>query len=144
MDQVYGLLADLMVTIHVGYVAYVIVGQFLIWLGWTVGWRCVRNFWFRVTHLATIGVVVVEEVFDIRCPLTIWEEYFRKLAGQPITGETFLGRLLHSILFYDAPSWVFTVGYLSTGALVLVTILLCPPRWPFVRGAQQPRETSHA
>jgi hypothetical protein len=129
--KMYGFLADLMVAIHVGYVAYVLVGQVLIVVGWWRGWQWVRNFWFRATHVLAIGVVVFEEVASLRCPLTLWEEWFRVRAGQPVTGETFVGRLLHSILFYDAPPWVFTVGYLTTGAVVLLTLILCPPRRPF-------------
>ena len=50
----YGFLADLTVVVHVAYVAYVVVGQALIMVGWGVGWRWVRNFWFRTTHLLAI------------------------------------------------------------------------------------------
>src|SRR5215216_1255065 len=76
----YGFLADLMVAVHVGYVGYVVVGQLLIWLGWALGWKWVRNFWFRATHLLAIGIVAYEEVMGIRCPLSVWEEHFRELA----------------------------------------------------------------
>jgi hypothetical protein len=133
MEGLYGLLADLVVGIHVGYVAFVIVGQVLIWAGWALGWRWVRNFWFRAVHLVMIGAVVFEELSGIRCPLTVWEEALRELAGQPVTGESFLGRALHWMLFYEAPGWMFRVGYLTTGALVLGTFVLCPPRRPFGR-----------
>ena len=129
----YGFLADLMVAIHVGYVGYVVVGQLLIWLGWALGRKWVRNFWFRATHLLAIGVVVYEELMDIRCPLSVWEEYFREQAGQATTGETFLGRLLHSLIFYDFQPWVFTTIYLTTLSVVILTLILCPPRWPFRR-----------
>ena len=76
-----------MVAIHVGYVGYVVLGQLLIWVGWALGWKWVRNFWFRATHLLAIAVVAYEELMDIRCPLTVWEEHFRELAGQPVTGR---------------------------------------------------------
>jgi hypothetical protein len=132
----YGFLADLLVAVHVGYVAYVLIGEALIVAGWPAGWRWVRNFWFRATHLFAIGVVVVEEFVGLRCPLTVWEEWLRVRAGQPVTGETFVGRLLHSILFYDAPPWAFTAGYAVTGAVVLVTLFLSPPRRPFTAGRQ--------
>jgi hypothetical protein len=133
--SVYGFLADLMVAIHVGYVGYVVVGQLLIWIGWALGWRWVRNFWFRATHLLAIAAVAFEQVFDIRCPLTVWEEHFRELASEPVTGETFLGRLLHSILFFNCQPWVFGAIYYTTLAVVALTLILCPPRWPFRRRA---------
>lgn len=125
-----GFLADLMVAIHVGYVGYVVGGMLLIVLGWILGWGWVRNFWFRISHLIMMMVVVFEEIMKIRCPLSVWEEHFRNLAGQPVTGETFMGRILHSLIFYDAPPIVFTIGYLSFGALVAATFLFCVPRWP--------------
>ena len=126
----YGFLADLMVAIHVGYCAYVVLGQLAIWAGWAAGRKWVRNFWFRATHLLAIGVVAFEQVFDIRCPLTVWEEHFRELAGQPVTGETFLGRLMHSVLFHDFQPWVFAAIYYTMLAVVALTLVLCPPRRP--------------
>lgn len=129
----YGYLADLIVGVHVGYVAFVVLGQLLILIGWLAGWQWVRNFWFRITHFIMMAVVVYEEIRNIRCPLSVLEENCRTLAGQSMSGETFMGRLLHSILFYDAPPIVFTIGYLSFGAIILMTLLFCRPRWPFVR-----------
>ena len=58
----YGFLADLVVAVHVGYVSYVVVGQLLIVIGWMAGWNWVRNFWFRMTHLLAMAVVVFEEL----------------------------------------------------------------------------------
>lgn len=139
----YGFLADVMVTVHVGYVLYVLVGEVLILAGWGLGWGWVRNFWFRATHLVAIGVVVFEEFFGIRCPLTVWEEQLRVLAGQPVTGETFVGRLFHALLFYeDAPQWVFAATHAAVGAVVLATFVLCPPRRPFARGRGHPAGTA--
>ena len=132
---VYGFLADLMVAIHVGYIAYVVLGQILIWAGWALGWKWVRNFWFRATHLLAIAVVVFEQVFEIRCPRTVWEEHFRTLAGQPVSGETFLGRLMHSLIFFDFQPWVFAAIYYTTLAVVALTLVLCPPRRPFRKAA---------
>ncbi len=132
----YGFLADVMVAIHVAYIGYVVLGQLAILIGWPLGWKWVRNFWFRISQFIMMMVVVYEEIRNIRCPLSVWEEQFRALAGQPTTGETFMGRLLHSLIFYDAPPIVFTVGYLSFGALVLATLIFCRPRWPFGRSTQ--------
>lgn len=137
----YGLIADLLVGLHVAYVGYVVVGLLLIVAGWIAGWRWVRNFWFRISHLVMMLVVVCEQFMNITCPLSTWEWYFRGLAGQPISGETFMGRLLHSILFYDAPEWVFAVGYYSFGVLVAATFLFCRPRWP---GAARRRKAAAA
>jgi hypothetical protein len=123
----YGLLADGVVLAHVAYVSFVVVGQLLIWLGWALGWSFARSRWFRSLHLLAIGIVVFEALFNIDCPLTVWEYQLRIAAGQDVTGATFMGRLLHGLLFYDAPAYMFLIGYCITGALILGTFALFPP-----------------
>jgi Protein of Unknown function (DUF2784) len=127
----YGLLADGVVAAHLAYVSFVVVGQFLIWLGWALGWGFARNRWFRSLHLLAIAIVVFEALINVDCPLTVWEYQLRTAAGQDVTGATFMGRLLHRLLFYDAPAYVFTIGYCLTGALILGTFLLFPPAFRF-------------
>ena len=51
------LAADLLLLGHVLFVAFVVFGFALVVIGKLVGWRWVRNPWFRVTHLAAIVVV---------------------------------------------------------------------------------------
>jgi uncharacterized protein DUF2784 len=124
----YGFLADVIVAIHVGYVGYVVVGQLVIWLGLACRWLCVRNPWFRWTHLLAILIVAGEAAFHIMCPLTVWEADLRRLAGQTAVEGTFVGRLLDNILFLDLPLWVFPIIHISFAVLVLGTFVLWPPR----------------
>jgi Protein of Unknown function (DUF2784) len=124
----YRLLADLIVAIHSAYVAFVVVGQVLIVAGLIRGWRWVRNWWFRVAHLVAIVIVALETVFDVPCPLTVWERRLRELAGDEVRRGTFIGDLLHNLIFVDAPSWAFTAGYVTFALLVAATFVLAPPR----------------
>src|SRR5687768_13704498 len=127
----YGFAADLMVTIHVAYVAYVIFGQLAIILAAPFKWQWARNPWFRFTHLAAIGYVAYEAIYGIRCPLSIWEEKLRALAGQPFnSSDTFMGRLLHNLLFIEGkPEIFFTTMYLAMLVLVVQGLVMYPPRW---------------
>jgi Protein of Unknown function (DUF2784) len=124
----YGLLADVIVAVHVAYVSYVVLGQLLIWVGVLRRWAWVRNPWFRLTHLLAIAIVALEGVFAIECPLTVWERELRLAAGQSVTGETFIGRCLHNLIFYDVPPAVFTPFYVLFALVVLGTLWLAPPR----------------
>ena len=36
--------------------------------------------------------------------------------------------MMHDLLFYDLPTWVFTTAYLTFFALVVLTFVLAPPR----------------
>lgn len=125
----YRLLADLIVAIHSAYVGFVVVGQLLILAGLLRGWRWVRNWWFRVAHLIAIAVVALEAAFKIACPLTVWEQRLRALAGGEVSQGTFIGDLLHNLIFVDAPAWAFTVAYVGFALAVAATFLLAPPRW---------------
>src|SRR6185437_11305528 len=124
----YGILADGMVAIHVAYVSYVVLGQLAIWLGLALGWRWVLNPWFRWTHLIMIAIVAGEALLDITCPLTRWEGDLRRLAGQPTSGESFVGRLLHSLIFVNWSPWVINCLHVGFALLVLGTFVLAPPR----------------
>jgi len=126
----YQYLADLTVMVHVAYVAFVVIGMLLIVLGLVLGWRWVRNFWFRAIHLAMIAIVVAETFLGMVCPLTTLEDTLRAWAGETVEEGTFLGRLAHELLFYDAPEWVFTLSYCLFGAVVLLTFIFAPPHWP--------------
>ena len=126
----YGLAADLMVAVHVAYVAYVVVGQLLIIVAAPMKWQWARNPWFRFTHLFAIAVVAYEAMCHIRCPLTVWEEQLRALAGQAFNAsETFMGRLLHDLLFVEnQPEIFFTTAYIAVLLLVLQGLIMYPPR----------------
>ncbi len=119
-----------MVAIHLAYVGYVVVGQVLIMVAAPMKWQWARNPWFRVTHLAAIAYVAYEALAGIRCPLSIWEEQLRNLAGQVFNGsETFLGRLMHSVLFIEnQPEIFYTTLYLGVLVLVIQGLVMYPPR----------------
>src|SRR4051794_1453249 len=127
----YGYSADLLVAIHVAYVAYVIVGQLLIIVAAPMKWQWARNPWFRWTHLLAIGIVAVEAIQGWPCPLTVWEGQLRELAGQAFNGsESFMGKLLHNVLFFpEVPQLVLDTGYVATMILVLQGLVMYPPRW---------------
>jgi hypothetical protein len=125
-------LADFIAAVHLGFVAFVIVAQVVILVGVAARWRWVRNPWFRVTHLVMIGVVAFEAMVDFECPLTTWENNLRASAGQQVeAGQTFIGRLVDSIMFFRDPTvhQIIDMSYVGFALLVVATFLLAPPRW---------------
>ncbi len=123
-------LADAIAAIHFAYVAFVVLGMAAILLGIVFRWRFVRNFWFRSLHFLMIAVVAAESLAGVNCPLTIWEFRLRTAAGESAEPGTFVGRWIHRLMFFSAPAWVFTTGYCLFALLVVLTLLLAPPRWP--------------
>lgn len=117
-----------MLTVHVGFVAFVVVGLLAILTGGVRGWKWIRNPWFRLLHLAAIGVVVVQAWFGIVCPLTTFEMALRERAGDRTYDGTFISHWLRKLLFYDAPPWVFVVCYTLFGLAVVGSWLGFRPR----------------
>jgi hypothetical protein len=124
------LLADVVVLCHAAYVTFVIVGLLVTLYGGWAGWYWVRNFWFRMIHLAMISIVVVESIIGITCPLTVWEAALRRRAGETVQSGAFIARWAHELMFFDAPTWVFTTAYCVFGLLVVVAFILIPPTRP--------------
>ncbi len=125
--QLYLALADLVLAVHFAFVAFVVIGLLLIWLGWWRRWNWVRNVWFRLAHLAAIGVVAAESVLGIVCPLTTWENQLRALAGGERYEESFIQHWLHRAMFFDLGERVFTMIYIVFVLAVALSLWLVPP-----------------
>ncbi len=128
--RLYSLLADAILLIHFTFVVFVVVGFLLILIGLLARWSWVHNRVFRLTHLAAIGIVVLQAWFGQLCPLTVWENEFRRQAGQSGYAETFVEYWLHKLLFYQAEPWVFTAIYTGFGVLVVLAWYLSRRRAP--------------
>jgi hypothetical protein len=124
----YQLLADVVLSLHFAVVLFVVCGLVFIIAGNVRGWHWVNGPWFRVAHLVAIGFVVAEAWLGIICPLTTLEAWLRVKAGAAIYSISFIEHWLQRLLFYEAPSWVFVLGYSVFGLLVLATWWFFPPR----------------
>ena len=122
------LLADIIAIIHLGYVIFVILGFILIVVGIILKWRWIRNLWFRMIHLAAIAGVALEAILGINCPLTILEFSFRYGDVPSDRRVSFVGELVDSILYYDAPAWLFAIIYVGFALLVTITFIMAPPK----------------
>lgn len=118
-------LADLVLVLHVAYVLFVVGGLPTIWIGYVLGWRWVRNWWFRVAHFAAIALVAIEALIGVMCPLTWLEDTLRPGLQDH---ASFIERWLHALLFWDLPGWVFALTYSVFAAMVGLTFVLLPPR----------------
>ena len=126
----YILLADLILIIHALFVVFVVTGLIMILIGGVLRWSWVRNPWFRLLHLITIGFVVIQSWLGAICPLTIWENTLRHKAGEVGYQDTFISHWLESLLYYQFSQWVFVVAYTLFGSLVLASWFWVKPR-PF-------------
>jgi uncharacterized protein DUF2784 len=118
-----GLLADLVLVVHVLFVVFIVGGLAAVVVG-ARRWPWVRNRAFRIAHLAAIAAVAAEALLGIACPLTVWEDALR--GGGP--ARSFVGRWAARLLYYDLPEWTFAAAYCAFAALVVWAWHRVPPR----------------
>lgn len=141
MDRlfVWQLLADAVLTLHFAVVAFVVGGALLVLLGHYRGWRWVRGWWFRLTHLGAIAFVVVQAWWGASCPLTVLEHWLRRQAHSTGYDRSFIEYWVQRLLYYEAPAWVFVLVYSLFGLGVLWLWWRVPPRRGSARqGARRP------
>lgn len=68
----YRVLADVAMVVHFGYLAYLVLGGFLVW-------RWPRTIWL---HLVAVAWAAFQVLIGIDCPLTYVEDWAREQAGQ--------------------------------------------------------------
>jgi hypothetical protein len=114
-------------TLHFAVVAFVVGGLGLVIIGNLSGWRWVNTLWFRLAHVGAIAVVAAEASLGVACPLTTLEIRLRAKARTTTYSGSFIEHWVQRLLYYDAPSWVFALGYALFGLLVVATWLYFPP-----------------
>jgi hypothetical protein len=124
----YQVLADVVLSLHVAIVIFVVGGLAFIVVGNFRGWCLANALWFRLAHLAAIGVVVAESWLGVVCPLTAIEMWLRTQARATTYSGSFIEYWLGRILYYEAPTWVFTAAYSLFGLAVAATWWCFPPR----------------
>ncbi len=127
-QQIYQLLADLVLVIHFSVAAFIVLGLLLIIIGGFKNWQWVRNPWFRYAHLIAIGFVVAQTWLGQICPLTVLENYLRTQAGEATYPGSFIAYWLGELLYYDFPMWVFVILYSVFGLLIVGCWFMVRPR----------------
>jgi hypothetical protein len=130
----YRLFADAVLSLHFAIVVFVIGGLVLVVIGNWRGWKFVNAWWFRLAHLAAIGIVVAQAWLGVVCPLTTLESWLRVQANEPVYEASFIEHWVSRLIFYDAPAWVFTLAYTLFGLAVIAAWWRYPPGSDRVRG----------
>jgi len=123
----YQLLANTVLVLHLAVALFVVGGLVVVVVGNWRGWGWVNRLWFRMVHLAAIAMVVAESWFGIVCPLTSLESWLRSKTGEAPASQGFIEHWVEYLLFYDAPTWVFTLAYTAFGLSVAAAWWYFPP-----------------
>jgi hypothetical protein len=126
----YRALADIVLLLHLAVVVFVVGGLFTIVVGGLKNWTWSKSRVFRGAHAAAIGFVVVQAWLGQTCPLTTLENWLRSQAGSTGYSSGFIEHWVSAMLFYNAPTWAFTIAYSVFGLAVLASWRFFPPSRP--------------
>lgn len=121
-------LADAILALHVGVVAFVVLGELAFLVGGRRNWGWVHHFGLRLVHLLLMIFVAAQAWLGALCPLTGWEQALRARAGEIVYAESFIEHWLSRLIFFEAPWWTFVAAYTGFALLVLLTWRWVPPR----------------
>jgi hypothetical protein len=122
-------LVGVVLALHFTIVLFIVGGLALVILGNAKQWHWVNAAWFRVAHLAAITAVIAEAWLGVICPFTSLEMWLRARAGVATYSGGFVEHWLQRLIYYEAPGWVFLLGYSLFGLVVVGTWWLFPPRF---------------
>ncbi|MGH6988350.1 MAG: DUF2784 domain-containing protein [Stellaceae bacterium] len=117
-------LAEGILAFHLVVILFNVFGLVAIPLGGWLEWRFVRVRWWRVLHLATLGIVALQAVFDQPCFLTIWQD---ELSGQSPGAPLIMG-WVDRLIYWPLPMWFFVLLYLAVFGYTVALWWLVPVR----------------
>jgi Protein of Unknown function (DUF2784) len=120
-------LADLVLFVHAGVVAFNIFWMIAIPIGGWLGWRFVRAFWWRAAHVASLLVVAIQPLLGRYCFLTLWQDALDAAAG-PAVEPNWLERIANAAVFWPLPPWLFVYLYIAAFAWTALLWWLVPPQ----------------
>jgi hypothetical protein len=100
------LAARAVMVLHLGFLAYVLVGGFLAW----------RWPWTLALHVAATGWGLASVLVHLACPLTALEDEFRQRAGAPPLTGGFIDHYLEGVVFPER----YTPAVLAAVAALVV------------------------
>jgi uncharacterized protein DUF2784 len=126
--NIYILAADTILLVHFAFIAFVILGFAVIWIGYLANRQFVRHALFRITHMLAMGFVFCESAMGRLCPLTEWENELRISGGQgPFYETSFIQAWIYKIMYFDISLRTFSLVYGLFLILILFTLWKIPP-----------------
>jgi Protein of Unknown function (DUF2784). len=86
---VHRLLADAVMLAHFGFLVFLALGGFLTW----------RYRWVIGLHATAVGWGLLSVLAGMDCPLTAWEDRFRRLAGEQGLTRGFIDAYLTGVVY---------------------------------------------
>jgi hypothetical protein len=125
-------LANTVVIVHLAYFVFVVGGFLGIVIGARRRWRWISNPWFRIVHILSVFMVLVEDVWGVNCPLNTLEGTLRSPATSATTAReasSGMGYLLDQLLHHTLSERMLDGIYWTLGLVLLLLLYFVPPQF---------------
>jgi hypothetical protein len=118
VKDIYLLLTQFTVIIHLVFILFVVVGGFF----------AHKKRWIKIVHLsAVVWAVYAELSSGVVCPLTTIENYFGYRTGLSTYEEDFITRYLIPIIYQE--SLTRNVQFVIVGVVICINVIAYTVRW---------------
>ncbi|WP_028951200.1 DUF2784 domain-containing protein [Sulfurihydrogenibium subterraneum] len=108
---IFGILADLTVLIHFLWILFLIFGSIF----------GVRHKKVKYIHILGLVFSVFLQVFNLTCPLTYLENFFRKLAKENHYEQSFISYYLEKLVYIEInPTLIFIATLIMVGVHFII------------------------
>ncbi len=108
----YRIAADLVLALHLGFIAFVVLGGLLI----------LRYRWVAYVHVPAAVWGAFIEITGRICPLTIWENSFRQSAGESGYSDSFVEHYLLPVIY--PAGLTRSIQFWIAGGVVVVNVVI--------------------
>lgn len=111
--SIFGIFADLTILIHFLWILFLIFGSFI------------GVFHKKIKYIHIIGLIfsVFLQIFNLTCPLTYLENYFRKLAEEEYYTQSFISFYLEKLVYINiSPKIIFILTLIMIAFHTIVYI----------------------
>ncbi len=108
----YRIAADLVLALHLGFIAFVVLGGLLI----------LRFRWVAYVHVPAAVWGAFIEITGRICPLTIWENSFRQSAGESGYSDSFVEHYLLPVIY--PAGLTRSIQFWIAGCVVVVNVVI--------------------
>ena len=110
--MLYRIAADLVLALHLGFIAFVVLGWLLI----------LRYRWMAYVHVPAAVWGAFIEITGRICPLTIWENSFRQSAGESGYSESFVEHYLLPVIY--PAGLTRSIQFWIAGCVIIVNVVI--------------------
>ncbi len=121
-------LAQTVLAIHILIAGFIVFGIIAIPLGARLGWPWIHIFWWRLLHIAAMGIVAAQKLMGNSCFLSTWEFHLVSIAREVPHHTPVFQSLGEHVLYWNLPLWFFACLYTALFVFVIALWFITPPR----------------